>query len=73
MFSKEEDEDNQESVEFNVIQEFPHPARIHAIAWSPDASVLPKLLSFYAADSEFNICQFEKKQNDDAFTKVCIA
>lgn len=69
---QEEDENNQEAVEFNVIHEFSHSSRIHAIAWSPEASVsiLPKLLSFYTADSGFNVCLFDSTQNGNAITKV---
>ncbi|KAJ1526762.1 hypothetical protein ONE63_008337 [Megalurothrips usitatus] len=68
----EEDENNQESVEFNIIHEFCHKSRIHSIAWSPDASVnvLPKLLSFYTADSEFNVCHFDSTKNENSFSKV---
>ncbi|XP_026282135.1 nucleoporin Nup37 [Frankliniella occidentalis] len=69
---QEEDENSQESVEFSIIHEFYHVSRVHAIAWSPDASVsaLPKLLSFYTADSDFKVCHFDSTRNGNKFFKT---
>ncbi|XP_034243185.1 nucleoporin Nup37 [Thrips palmi] len=71
-FSIQEEDEGQESVELSVIHEFAHGARVHSLAWSPEAStnVLPKLLCFYTADSEFNVSYFDSTQNANSCVKV---
>jgi len=60
VFIKEEDDDLEDELEFQLLREFHHETRVSALAWSPETSlsVLPKCVSFASAGADYKVRLF---------------
>ncbi|XP_069685180.1 nucleoporin Nup37 [Periplaneta americana] len=57
---QEEEDDLEEELEFQLLREFHHETRVHALAWSPETSlsVLPKRVAFASAGADYKLRVF---------------
>ena len=57
---QEEDDELEEELEFQLLREFHHETRVHALTWNPETSlsVLPKVVSFASAGADYKLRVF---------------
>ncbi|XP_035725577.1 nucleoporin Nup37-like isoform X1 [Vespa mandarinia] len=62
----QDEDDTVEDIAYNLIRTFHHDTRPNAIAWSPETtlSVVPKILTFCVAGTDFRIRMYNSNLND---------
>ncbi|KYN40352.1 Nucleoporin Nup37 [Trachymyrmex septentrionalis] len=62
----QDEDDAVEDIAYSPIRTFHHDARPHAIAWSPETSlsIVPKIVTFCVAGSDFKIRLYNSNLND---------